>query len=151
MQQFFLGRPDGKIGIYSPDNLRDMDRMIGLVMKLSLGRLLWDWARKGNPPPRPSRLDEGNQMVNFHPRGEVMAHFGSNLWTVPERGQTRICSVIGIGVSETTCAATCSRSYVVSRDDCVHIERVPVPFLLLIAAATISFARPRFRYASATA
>lgn len=26
----FLGRPDGKIGIYSPDNLRDMDRMIGL-------------------------------------------------------------------------------------------------------------------------
>ena len=29
MQQF-LGRPDGKIGIYSPDNLRDMDRMIGL-------------------------------------------------------------------------------------------------------------------------
>jgi len=33
MQQF-LGRPDGKIGIYSSDNPKDMDSMIGLENKV---------------------------------------------------------------------------------------------------------------------
>jgi hypothetical protein len=46
MQQF-LGRPDGKIGIYSPENLRDMDKMIALETQVEAWETSLGLGKKG--------------------------------------------------------------------------------------------------------